>query len=119
MSTFGSRLREAREKKGYNQKQFAELLGVTPTRLNYWEKDKREPNVLNIKKILAILKIDSDYILGIERQSTNDYNSASSNLNEKLQRLDKNDLSKAESYVDGLLSQDKYNEEAAADAKRA
>ncbi len=67
MSTFGERLRAEREKQGYSQKQFAEALGITPTRLNYWEKDKREPDVLNIKKILDILKIDSDYLLGIDR----------------------------------------------------
>lgn len=71
MSTFGERLRAEREKQGYSQKQFAEALGITPTRLNYWEKDKREPDVLNIKKILSILKIDSDYLLGIDRSDNN------------------------------------------------
>ena len=71
MSTFGERLKNERERQGYNQKQFAELLGITPTRLNYWEKDKREPDVFNIRNILKVLDIDSDYLLGIEREKEN------------------------------------------------
>ena len=62
--TFGDRLKQARENKGYNQKQFAEHLGVTPTRLNYWEKDKREPDVAIIKQIAQILDVSSDWLIG-------------------------------------------------------
>lgn len=87
MSTFGERLRTEREKQGYSQKQFAEALGITPTRLNYWEKDKREPDVLNIKKILYILKIDSDYLLGIDRND-NKFNEEERKLIKKYRLLD-------------------------------
>ena len=62
--TFGNRLKQARENKGYNQKQFAEHLGVTPTRLNYWEKDKREPDVAIIKQIAQSLDVSSDWLIG-------------------------------------------------------
>lgn len=62
--TFGNRLKQARENKGYNQKQFADRLGVTPTRLNYWEKDKREPDVAIIKQIAQILDVSSDWLIG-------------------------------------------------------
>lgn len=62
--TFGNRLKQARENKGYNQKQFAERLGVTPTRLNYWEKDKREPDVAIIKQIAQSLDVSSDWLIG-------------------------------------------------------
>lgn len=64
--TFGNRLKQAREEKGYNQKQFAEQLGITATRLNYWEKDKREPDVALIKKISEALNISSDWLIGNE-----------------------------------------------------
>ena len=87
LSTFGERLRAEREKQGYSQKQFAEALGITPTRLNYWEKDKREPDVLNIKKILGILKIDSDYLLGIDRND-NKFNEEERKLIKKYRLLD-------------------------------
>ena len=67
MEGFGKRLVEAREKKGYNQKQFAELLGITPTRLNYWEKDKREPDFFMFTQIIKTLGIDANQLLGIDR----------------------------------------------------
>lgn len=62
--TFGERLVYARELRGYNQKTFASLLEVTPTRLNYWEKDKREPDVLMIWNIISILKISGNWLIG-------------------------------------------------------
>lgn len=64
MDTFGKRLVYARNKKEYSQKQLAELMGITPTRLNYWEKDKREPDILMLKKLSEILEVDSDFLIG-------------------------------------------------------
>lgn len=68
--TFGNRLKQAREEKGYNQKQFAEKLGISATRLNYWEKDKREPDVALIKEIASVLNISSDWLIGNELKSS-------------------------------------------------
>ena len=87
MESFGQRLKIEREKQGYNQKAFAELLGITPTRLNYWEKDKREPDVLNIKKILSVLNVDSDYLLGVDRNEPEKYTDRLTKLeNEHIQK---------------------------------
>lgn len=61
---FGDRLVKAREKKGLNQKELAQLLGITPTRLNYWEKNKREPDVFMIKKLASELNVSADYLIG-------------------------------------------------------
>lgn len=65
MKSFGERLTEARNNKGLSQRKLAELLDITPTRLNYWEKNKREPDVFMIKKISEILGVDSNYLLGV------------------------------------------------------
>lgn len=64
--SFGNKLVFAREKKNLTQKKLAELLDITPTRLNYWEKDKREPDVVMIKKIANILDTTGDFLLGLE-----------------------------------------------------
>lgn len=64
MKKFGENLTEAREKAGMSQKGLAELLGITPTRLNYWEKNKREPNIEMIQKIASALKIPVGKLLG-------------------------------------------------------
>ena len=68
MDTFGKRLVYARNKKDYSQKQLAELMGITPTRLNYWEKDKREPDIQMLKKLSELLGVDSDFLIGNWRE---------------------------------------------------
>ena len=65
MNGFGARLVAAREKKGLTQKALAELLNITPTRLNYWEKDKREPDFFYFSNILKVLDIDANELLGL------------------------------------------------------
>jgi len=62
--TFGQRLIEAREAKKMNQKQLAEALGITPTRLNYWEKDKRQPDVSMIQALAETLDVSADFLIG-------------------------------------------------------
>ena len=64
MMTFGERIVYYRTKKHINQKQFAQILGITPTRLNYWEKDKRQPDVAMIKAISDALEISPDILIG-------------------------------------------------------
>lgn len=62
--TFGNRLAECMKKAGYNQKQLAEAIGVTPVRLNYWIKDKRQPDIAWIKKLASVLNVSADYLIG-------------------------------------------------------
>lgn len=62
--TFGERLLDCMRKAGYNQKQLAEKLGITPVRLNYWIKDKRQPDIPWIKKLATALDVSSDYLIG-------------------------------------------------------
>ena len=64
MSVFSERLTEMRKQRGYTQKHLAELLGISPTRLNYWEKGKREPDVVNILEIAKTLDVSIDYLIG-------------------------------------------------------
>lgn len=62
--TFGERIVFYRSKKNINQKQLAQILGITPTRLNYWEKDKRQPDVEMIKAISEALDVSPDILIG-------------------------------------------------------
>lgn len=62
--TFGERIVYYRKRQNITQKELAEMLGITPTRLNYWEKDKREPDIKMINAICAALNIDGDALLG-------------------------------------------------------
>ena len=64
--TFGERLANYISRSGMSQKQLADKIGVTPTRLNYWVKDKREPDVFHIKALAKALGITGDELLGTE-----------------------------------------------------
>lgn len=64
--TFGERLADYITKSGLSQKQLADKIGVTPTRLNYWVKDKREPDVFHIKALAKALGVTGDELLGTE-----------------------------------------------------
>lgn len=63
--TFGQRLVLYRIKASLLQKELAEKVGISPTALNYYEKDKREPNVMTIKALSEALNITGDELLGI------------------------------------------------------
>ena len=107
MNNFNDRLVLAREKAGLSQKRLAELLQITPTRLNYWEKGKREPNVLMIKNISKILKVSSDFLIFGEENS-NCYTSHEVSVLNKYRRLNSKGKPKAETYIDDLLVNPQY-----------
>lgn len=64
--TFGEKLVLFRTKKGLSQKSLAELLDITPTRLNYWEKDKREPDISMVRQLAAALDVSANVLIGLE-----------------------------------------------------
>ena len=61
--SFSTRIVERRVQLKISQKELAKRIGVTPTRLNYWEKGKREPNMYYISAIAQALDISCDYLL--------------------------------------------------------
>lgn len=68
MKNFYDRLVYIRKKRGLTQKNLAEILNISPTCLNYWEKGKTEPNVEMIKKISESLDVSADYLLGLSEE---------------------------------------------------
>lgn len=61
--SFSTRIAERRVQLKISQKELAKRIGVTPTRLNYWEKGKREPNMYYISAIAQALDVSCDYLL--------------------------------------------------------
>lgn len=62
--TFGERITYCRKQLGITQKDLAQQLEISPTRLNYWEKDKREPDIIMLNKLCLALNVDADFLLG-------------------------------------------------------
>lgn len=94
METFGKRLTHYRSEAGYSQKEFAEALGITPTRLNYWEKDKREPDFFYIKKILDLLDVEADLLL---------FGNAKNYVIKNYDKLNSKAQAKVNEYISDLL----------------
>lgn len=66
--TLGEKIVYYRDKKGWTQKALAERMGITPTRLNYWEKDKREPDVKMLNLLCRTLEVDPKILLSDEEK---------------------------------------------------
>lgn len=56
-------LREYRQKKGFTQKQIAEILGVVPSCVTQWESGVRKPDLVMLKKLAELLECTADNLL--------------------------------------------------------
>lgn len=97
MEGFGKRLIQAREEMDLTQKKLAELLDITPTRLNYWEKDKREPDLFMFTKIINILNSDANELLGLKKNDIF-----------KVSELNDIGIKKVQDYIKDLSENPKY-----------
>ncbi len=66
--TLGGRLVAARKEKGLKQRELAEQLALTPTALNFYEKNKRRPDYTTLAKLSFALDHSTDYFLGLETE---------------------------------------------------
>ena len=61
--TFSEKLREARESKGYTQMDIARLMNIDKSTYCGYETGKRQPDVIKLKKLSAILGVSVDELL--------------------------------------------------------
>ncbi|QIK84875.1 helix-turn-helix transcriptional regulator [Sanguibacter sp. HDW7] len=68
--TFGDRLRKARLTAGYDQREFAERIGATPSRIAHWETDRSLPRnqVAVARRIELLTGIPATWILGLDAE---------------------------------------------------
>ena len=67
---FAENLKNARIRAGLTQAQVAEKIGVAPSSYSFYESGKREPDVMKIKQIAAVLGVTGDELLGIGGNDT-------------------------------------------------
>lgn len=59
MSTFGRKLKEAREQAGFETaKEFAEALGIEENRYRHWERGSAQPALPMLARITRLLKVE-------------------------------------------------------------
>lgn len=61
----GRRISSLRNEKKINQRDFAEILGVSNGAVGMWETNKRQPDLETIKNIASFFNVTTDYLLGI------------------------------------------------------
>jgi Predicted transcription factor, homolog of eukaryotic MBF1 len=64
MSKFGERLRIARKRKGYKQKELASKINVSSQNYNHYERSRYEPSLETLSLICQILEVSADWLLG-------------------------------------------------------
>lgn len=64
---FGSKVRKEREKRGYSQEDFAELVGVHRTYIGMIERAEKNITLKNIEKIAKALNITVSKLLELDK----------------------------------------------------
>jgi len=59
--TFGNKLKEARKKKGYTQKELADLIDATNTAISNWENDINKPDMDMVENLCGALSVSPKY----------------------------------------------------------
>ncbi|HVO71044.1 MAG TPA: helix-turn-helix transcriptional regulator [Aggregatilineaceae bacterium] len=68
MSLLVDRLREARESKGFSQRELARLCGLGENQIHRYEAGKSDPSATHLKLIADKLEVSTDYLLGLSNE---------------------------------------------------
>ena len=63
----GNKLKELRMQNGLTQQQLATQLGVTKSVISFYERQERAPSPEVLRKMAAIFRVSSDFLLDIDR----------------------------------------------------
>lgn len=80
----GKFIKELRKKENLTQKEFADKLGVTYQAVSKWENGKNMPDILLLKEISTIFKVDIEELLAGEKKLTNKLKNNSHNKKYKI-----------------------------------
>ena len=64
---FESKLKELRMQNGLTQQQLATQLGVTKSVISFYERQERTPSPEVLRKMAAIFRVSTDFLLDIDR----------------------------------------------------
>lgn len=64
-SRFGNRLRELRLESGYSQSELAQLIGISKSSINMYERGEREPGFETMEALADTFNVDMNYLMGL------------------------------------------------------
>lgn len=74
-----NKIKELRKKRGYSQKELADILFVNQTAVSQWERGATSPNQSTLIKLSELLGVSTDYLLGVSDEK-DDLSSLPSNV---------------------------------------
>lgn len=108
MSTFGERLKQARERMGWSQKEASARLHITDKSLSRYETDTTFPNYETLSSFVTVYDVSSDFLLGLSPVLGHAPKDAAPgtptppSVHDKIEDLSPEDRKKAEEYIDML-----------------
>jgi transcriptional regulator with XRE-family HTH domain len=75
---FAHRFKTLRDKSGYDQKEIAKIINVTPVAVNKYELGKGTPSLENLIKLRKLFNASIDYMLGLDLEDAKDLISSNS-----------------------------------------
>lgn len=102
--SFGSRLLEARKKKGFSQQEVAEKLGTKAPVIGRYERDEAKPSIEAAARLASLLEVSLDYLVG---NSDMEVNTNMLNRVLQLQTLNDDDKNTALKLLDAFLRDSK------------
>lgn len=101
----GDRIKYLLDMKNIKQKDFAETLNISPSTMNGYIKNNREPDYEMLKKIAENLSVSTDYLLGLS-PSENEVNEK--NLIQKFSFLNDDQKEILKTVIELMLKQNGY-----------
>ena len=118
MSSFGERLKKARERKGLTQAQVMKLTSITDKSLSRYENGASAPDPDTILELIRLYDVSADFIMGLSPIMGHASDNASGtslsapslvsgvDVHEKLEGLSDDARKKAEEYIEMLKTLD-------------
>lgn len=66
ISTFGQRLRLAREERGLTLTDFASRVGISPGAMTKYEYGRSDPRMSKLKTMVEVLDCSADWLIGLD-----------------------------------------------------
>lgn len=115
--SLGKRLKQLRLAQGKTQQEVADSLGIAKSTYSLYESDKREPNVLSLKKLAKIFDTTGDYLL--ELHDFADEDSERLHLLIAMERLNADGKERLLRYANDLIASGNYENSSSSLEERA
>lgn len=103
----GDRIKSLREKRGINQKELAQKIGISKSAMSKIESESRKVEDVLLIKICEVLETSADYLLGIKIKNITELNDNDKELADSIRKLPEIQKSAVKALVDSMNDKNK------------